>query len=56
MTARALYDFTGSSLDEASFSEGQELNVVDQDDGSWWRVEQGDSIKIAPASYLELSG
>lgn len=56
ITARALYDYTGGSPDEASFAEGEELVVVDQEDASWWKVEQSDSIKIAPATYLELSG
>lgn len=54
--ARALYDFAGGSIDEASFSEGDELKVVDQEDASWWKVEHRDSIKIAPATYLEIIG
>lgn len=56
VAARALYDFAGGSVDEASFSEGEELNVVDQEDASWWKVEHGDRIKIAPATYLEIIG
>lgn len=56
VTAKALYDYTGGSPDEATFAEGDELHVVDQEDASWWKVEQSDAIKIAPATYLELSG
>ncbi|CAO1618670.1 unnamed protein product [Parajaminaea phylloscopi] len=56
VTARALYAYSGSSPDEADFAEGDEVRVVDQEDASWWKVEQGDAIKIAPATYLELSG
>lgn len=54
--ATALYDYSGASADEASFTAGQELAVVDQEEADWWRVEQSDRILIAPAAYLELSG
>lgn len=55
--ARALYDYAGTSAEEASFSEGDELTVVDQGDANWWRVDVGgDKILIAPATYLEIKG
>lgn len=55
--AKALYAYTGTSPEEATFREGDELLVVDQDDANWWRVDVGGSkVLIAPATYLEISG
>ncbi|EPQ26256.1 uncharacterized protein PFL1_06191 [Pseudozyma flocculosa PF-1] len=55
--AKALYEYAGTTPEEASFSEGDELTVVDQSDANWWRVDVGgDRILIAPATYLELQG
>lgn len=55
--AKALYAYTGTSPEEATFSEGDQLLVVDQDDANWWRVDVGGSkVLIAPATYLEISG
>lgn len=55
--AKALYDYSGASAEEASFVEGDTLLVVDQEDANWWRVDVGGSkILVAPATYLELSG
>ncbi|SPO31627.1 related to Intersectin 1 [Ustilago trichophora] len=53
--AKALYDYSGASSEEATFSEGDELHVVDQEDTNWWRVDVGGpKILVAPATYLEL--
>lgn len=50
-----MYAYTGASPEEATFSEGDELLVVDQDDANWWRVDVGGSkVMIAPATYLEI--
>lgn len=55
--AKALYDYSGASAEEATFSEGDELLVVDQEDANWWRVDVGGpKILVAPATYLGLSG
>ena len=55
--AKALYSYTGASAEEATFSEGDELLVIDQNDANWWRVDLGGSkVLIAPAMYLELIG
>lgn len=55
--AKALYDYSGASAEEAGFAEGDTLNVVDQEDANWWRVDVGGpKILVAPATYLELSG
>ncbi|KAN0063587.1 hypothetical protein ACQY0O_004035 [Thecaphora frezii] len=53
--AKALYEYAGTSPEEASFAEGEELTVVDQSDANWWRVDVGgDRILIAPATYLQV--
>ncbi|CAO1629540.1 unnamed protein product [Sympodiomycopsis kandeliae] len=54
VTGRALYDFAGGSSGEATFSEGDELNIVDDEEDGWLRLEQDGSVKIAPASYVDL--
>jgi len=54
--ARALYDYTGTSPEEASFTADEEVLVVDREDGDWWRIDAGDVVKIAPATYLEVIG
>ncbi|KAI3488291.1 hypothetical protein L1887_47830 [Cichorium endivia] len=52
--AKALYDYSGASAEEATFAEGDELLVVDQEDANWWRVDVGGAkILVAPATYLE---
>ncbi|CAD6985087.1 unnamed protein product [Tilletia controversa] len=52
--ARAIYDYAATSPEEASLSVDQEVSVVDSEDGSWWRIDAGNSILIVPASYLEV--
>lgn len=53
--AKALYDYSSASAEEASFAEGDTLLVVDKEDANWWRVDVGGSkILVAPATYLEL--
>lgn len=52
----ALYDYEATSPEELSFAAGDKLNVVDQSDGDWWKVEKGDEILLVPASYVEIIG
>ena len=56
MKARALYSFAGASEEELPFAEGDELIIVDQSDGDWWKAEKAGVIFIVPASYLEITG
>ena len=52
--AKALYSYDGTNADELSFSEGDELSIVDRGDSDWWKAEQGGVIFIVPAAYLEI--
>ena len=53
-TARALYDYTAVSPDEADLIEGSEVVIVDQSDPDWWVSLSGDHCLLVPASYVEL--
>ncbi|KAL6308638.1 hypothetical protein BKA93DRAFT_822360 [Sparassis latifolia] len=52
--AKALYAYAGSSPDEMSFAEEDELTIVDRSDPDWWKAEQGGAVFIVPAGYLEI--
>lgn len=55
--AKGLYDYTATSSEEISFSEGDELTIVDSTDSSWWKALKGNSnIGLVPATYVELLG
>lgn len=53
---RALYDFAGSADTEATFAEGDTLDIVDDEEEGWIRLEQDGLVKLAPASYVDLNG
>ncbi|WFD29767.1 hypothetical protein MSPP1_000779 [Malassezia sp. CBS 17886] len=53
--ARALYDYEAASADEASLSEGESLEVVDQTDADWWLIARDDHCLLVPANYVELA-
>jgi hypothetical protein len=51
---RALYSYSANGDDEISVSEGQDLVVVDPDDGTGWvNVRAGAEVGLVPASYVE---
>ncbi|KAI1258622.1 hypothetical protein F5Y18DRAFT_341619 [Xylariaceae sp. FL1019] len=53
---KMLYPFEANGDGEVSVSEGQEVAVVDADDGSGWiKVRAGYKEGIVPASYLEIT-
>jgi actin cytoskeleton-regulatory complex protein PAN1 len=54
--AKALYEYTGGGADELPFAEGDELTIIDQSEGDWWKTERGGVILIVPAAYLEVIG
>lgn len=55
--AKALYDYAAASAEEISFSEGDELVIVDSSDASWWKALKGNSnVALVPATYVELLG
>lgn len=56
--ARATYPYEATGDDEITFAQGEELDVVEEDDGSGWTLvklllsgKQG----LAPTSYLEIT-
>lgn len=52
----ALYDFQGSSPDELSVQEGEQLYVVEKEGDEWWKCRNEEGHEgVVPASYLEVS-
>lgn len=41
-------------MDELSFEEGDQMDVIDQTGPDWWKVEHDGAIYIVPAAYLEV--
>jgi hypothetical protein len=38
-----------------TFNEGDTVEIVDTSDQEWWKAEQGGTVYVAPAAYLELA-
>lgn len=54
MRCSVLYDFSGTNEGELSVYAGEELILIDDDDGSGWtRVTRGDEEGYIPSAYLE---
>jgi len=53
--AKAIYGYSGTTADELTFEEGDEISVFDTSDANWWKAEHGGAIVIVPASYLEVT-
>uniref|UniRef100_A0A8C6LX34 Un-named sa1614 n=1 Tax=Nothobranchius furzeri TaxID=105023 RepID=A0A8C6LX34_NOTFU len=51
--AQALYDCQADHHDELSFSEGQVLVVLGQEDSDWW-VHEPDQKGLFPSSFVQL--
>lgn len=47
-----LYDFSGTNEGEMSVYAGEELLIVDDDDGGWTRVIRGDEEGYIPTAYI----
>jgi hypothetical protein len=52
--AKAIYSYAAGSPDEQSFTEGDELTIIDKSEEEWWKTEQGGVVFIVPAAYLEI--
>ncbi|TXT04229.1 hypothetical protein VHUM_04227 [Vanrija humicola] len=52
--ARAVYDYAAGSAEELSLTEGDALEVIDQADPDWWKVEKSGAVYIVPAAYVEI--
>jgi len=51
---RALYDFQAENPDELSFSTGQVIDIVSQENSDWWTGILNGREGIFPANYVEL--
>lgn len=56
-SAKAVYAYDASGDDEISVTQGEELEVVDADDGSGWTMvlTSGGTRGLVPTSYIEVS-
>ncbi|KOS13158.1 intersectin 1 [Malassezia pachydermatis] len=55
VAAEALYDYEASSPEEASFTEGEVLQIVDQSDPDWWLVLRHDKCLMVPSNYVAVA-
>ncbi|KAF8845883.1 hypothetical protein BDN67DRAFT_961539 [Paxillus ammoniavirescens] len=56
-SAVALYDFEGTSSDELSVQEGEQLHIIEKEGEEWWKCRNAQGVEgVVPASYLESSG
>lgn len=56
--ARAVYPYDATGDDEITFAQGEELDVVEEDDGSGWTTVRSlltGNQGLAPTSYLEIT-
>ncbi|CAK9437864.1 uncharacterized protein LODBEIA_P22420 [Lodderomyces beijingensis] len=54
-TARAIYPYTAAGEDETGLAAGDEMTVVEADDGSGWTLVNGPSGQgLVPTSYIEI--
>uniref|UniRef100_A0A3P8UNS4 Intersectin 2a n=1 Tax=Cynoglossus semilaevis TaxID=244447 RepID=A0A3P8UNS4_CYNSE len=51
----AMYDYTGASRDELSFTKGQLINVLDKNDPDWWKGEANGVIGLLPTNYIKMT-
>jgi hypothetical protein len=55
VNAKAVYDYTAGNTDELSFSAGEMLSIVDNNEEEWWKAERDGAVFIVPAGYLEVA-
>ena len=54
--ARALYDYTAAGSDETTIVAGDQLSVIEEDDGSGWTMVNGPQGQgLVPTSYIEIT-
>lgn len=52
--AVVLYDFQGTSVDELSVQEGEQLWIIEKEGAEWWKCRNEEGLEgVVPASYLE---
>ena len=53
--ATAIYSCQGSSADELSSNEGNDLAIVDQLEADWWKAERDGFVYVVPVVYVEIT-
>jgi len=52
----ALYDYTGETADELSFTESEILTVLLKDPGGWWEAQNSNGNRgWVPANYFDAT-
>ncbi|EFA78234.1 myosin IB [Heterostelium album PN500] len=51
-TVKALYDYDAASQDELSFKEGDQIVIIQKDNGGWWEGELRGKKGWVPANYV----
>lgn len=52
--ATAIYNYKRSNADELSFTKGETLEIISQDDDHWWVAKKGDFSGYVPSNYLQI--
>lgn len=52
--AIAAFAYPGNNTDELPFNEGDQISIIDQSEGDWWKAEQEGVVFIVPAAYLQV--
>eukprot|EP01133_Synstelium_polycarpum_P004330 gene4330-5057_t len=52
-TVKALYDYDAASQDELSFKEGDQIAIIQKDNGGWWEGELKGKRGWIPANYVQ---
>ncbi|XP_063078267.1 intersectin-2a [Engraulis encrasicolus] len=51
----AMYDYKAANEDEMSFSKGQLISVLNQDNADWWKGESNGATGLFPTNYVKMT-
>lgn len=51
----AMYDYKAANEDEMSFSKGQLIIVLNQDNADWWKGEINGVTGLFPTNYVKMT-
>ncbi|XP_048105795.1 intersectin-2a isoform X3 [Alosa alosa] len=51
----AMYDYKAANEDEMSFSKGQLISVLNQDNADWWKGEVNGATGLFPTNYVKMT-
>ena len=52
--AKVIYEYNAQQNDELSVNPGDVVNILDNSDENWWRVEFSGAIGLVPAIFLKI--